>query len=158
VNEMGGINAMAISHPHYYSTIIDWSHAFGNIPIYIHEAEREWVIRPDPVGRFWEGETCQLADGLTLIRCGGHFEGSSVLHWRNGLDGKGVLLTGDTISVVSDRRYVSFMYSYPNLIPLPASKIERIVQAIEPLNYEQVYDAFGRIVPANGKNAVKSSA
>jgi hypothetical protein len=158
IKAMGGISAMAISHPHYYSTIIEWSHALGNVPIYIHEAEREWVVRPDPVVHFWNGESLTLADGLTLIRCGGHFEGSSVLHWRDGLDGQGVLLVGDTISVVSDKRYVSFMYSYPNLIPLPKSKVEHIVQAIEPFNYEQVYDAFGRIVPQDGKAAVKRSA
>ena len=158
IRALGGIKAMAISHPHYYSTIIEWSHAFGNVPIYIHEAERNWVVRPDPVVRFWDGESCSLADGLTLVRCGGHFEGSSVLHWRDGLDGKGVLLTGDTISVVSDRRYVSFMYSYPNLIPLSRTKIEHLVDTVEPLNFDQIYDAFGRIVSQNGKEAVKRSA
>ena len=158
VQAMGGIATMAISHPHYYSTIVEWSHELGNVPIYIHEAERQWVTRPDPVVRLWEGESCTLADGLTLVRCGGHFDGSSVLHWRDGLDGKGILLTGDTISVVSDRRYVSFMYSYPNLVPLSPAKVEHIVRSIEPLNFEQVYDAFGRIVPQDGKEAVRRSA
>ena len=55
---------------------------------------------------------------MTLINTGGHFEGSQVLHWAAGCDGQGALLTGDTVTVVMDRRYVSFMYSYPNLIPL----------------------------------------
>ena len=43
-----------------------------------------------------------------------------MLHWPAGANGKGALLTGDIIQVVQDRRYVSFMRSYPNLIPLGA--------------------------------------
>jgi hypothetical protein len=42
---------------------------------------------------------------------------------------RGALLSGDIIQVVPDREYVSFMYSYPNHVPLPASAIERIVKA-----------------------------
>jgi len=38
-----------------------------------------------------------------------------------GLGGQGLLLVGDSLTVVMDRRYLSFMYSYPNLIPLPRS-------------------------------------
>src|SRR5207248_1904076 len=80
---------------------------------------------------FWDGETKTLGDGLTLVRCGGHFEGGTVLHWQDGAGGKGALLTGDIIQVVADRRHVSFMYSYPNYVPLPAAAVERIVQAVE---------------------------
>lgn len=154
----GGIIAMAISHPHYYSTIVEWSRAFGSVPIYIHRLEQPWVVDPDPVIHFWDGESQSLLDGLTLIRCGGHFPGASVLHWRDGLAGQGLLLVGDTISVVADRRWVSFMYSYPNLIPLSPAEVQHIADRVEPLNFEQVYDAFGRIVLADGKNAVRHSA
>ena len=71
-------------------------------------------IRPFASGT---GETNDLGGGLTLIRCGGHYEGGQVLHWaRRG----GALLSGDIVQVIPDRRYVSFMYSYPNLIPLAA--------------------------------------
>jgi hypothetical protein len=116
VNSLGGITAIAISHPHYYSSMIEWSHAF-NAPIYLHAADREWVMRPDPAIIFWGGQTQPLSGGLTLIRCGGHFPGGTVLHWPEGAEGRGVLLTGDIINVVQDRRYVSFMYSFPNLVP-----------------------------------------
>jgi glyoxylase-like metal-dependent hydrolase (beta-lactamase superfamily II) len=158
IRSMGGLAALALSHPHYYSTIVEWSHAFGGIPVYIHATDQTWVTRPDPVIRFWEGDTYALADGLTLIRCGGHFDGSCVLHWRDGAGGQGVLLSGDSIYVVTDRRYVSFMYSFPNLIPLPASKVKHIVRSIEGLAFEQVYDAFGRIISQDGKAAVMRSA
>src|SRR5262249_41977727 len=34
----GGVDKIAISHPHFYSAMADWSDAFGGIPIYLHEA------------------------------------------------------------------------------------------------------------------------
>jgi hypothetical protein len=132
VNAWGGISAIAISHPHFYSSMVEWSRAF-DAPIYLHADDRQWVMRPDPAIVFWEGETHPLGAGLTLIRCGGHFPGGAVLHWTAGADGCGVLLSGDILQVVADRRHVSFMYSYPNLIPLPAEEVRGIVAAVEPL-------------------------
>ena len=158
IQQRGGLKAIAISHPHNYSTMTEWSRTF-EVPIYIHEAERQYVARMDDAITFWEGETYPLWDDMTLIRCGGHYEGGQVLHWPAGNDGAGVLLTGDIIQVVPDRRYVSFMYSYPNLIPLPASKVRHIVDAIEPYPFEQLYNAFdGGNILADAKNAVRRSA
>jgi glyoxylase-like metal-dependent hydrolase (beta-lactamase superfamily II) len=158
VNELGGISKIAISHPHYYSTMIEWSHAF-DAPIYIHESERQWVMRPDDVVQFWQGETLPLSPGLTLIRCGGHYIGSQVLHWADSADGKGVLLTGDTLLVVSDRRYVSFMSSYPNYIPMAASKIRKILAALEPFDYDRVYSfRMGLDIKENAQAGVQYSA
>ena len=148
----GGLAAIAISHPHYYSTMIAWAHTFS-CPIYLHEAERKWVMRSDPSVRFWEGETHELGGGLTLIRCGGHYEGGQVLHWRE----RRALLSGDIVQVIPDRRYVSFMYSYPNLIPLPPSKVQRIADA--PFEFDTIYGAwFDRFIEADGSNIVRRSA
>ena len=36
VNKLGGIRSIALSHPHYFSTILEWSKAFGNVPIYVN--------------------------------------------------------------------------------------------------------------------------
>ena len=127
VQALGGISAIAISHPHYYSAMVEWSQAF-DAPIYLHEADQKWVMRPDEAIRFWSGDSLPLLDDLTLIRCGGHFAGGSVLHWPAGAAGKGVLLTGDIINVVQDRRFVSFMYSFPNLIPLSPAAVQHIVE------------------------------
>ncbi|MEP6987823.1 MAG: MBL fold metallo-hydrolase, partial [Chloroflexota bacterium] len=158
IQSMGGLKAMALSHPHYYSTIVEWSHAFGNFPIYIHSGDREWVTRPDAVIQFWDGDTREIGDGLTLIRCGGHFEGSTVMHWRDGTDGKGVLFVGDTMLVVNDTRYLTFMYSYPNYIPMSAAKVQHIVDMVKPFAFDKIYDAFGRVVRENGHEAVLKSA
>jgi len=68
-------------------------------------------------------------------------------------------LTGDTIAVVEDRRYVSFMYSYPNLIPLSASAVRRIVEAVEPFDYDRIYGGWwDEVVPSDAKAAVARSA
>ncbi len=159
VRALGGIKWIAVSHPHLVTTCVEWSKAFNDAPMYWHADNREWVMRHDGNFVFWESETQTLNDGLALIRCGGHFEGSDVLHWANGAEGRGVLITGDTIQVASDRRYVSFMYSYPNMIPLNSEKITRIVNAIEPYAFEKIYGGWWHsIVASDAKNAVKRSA
>ena len=104
VRALGGISAIAISHPHFYASMVAWSHAFGGVPIHLHADDRQWVMRPDPVVAFWEGETRELCPGVTLLRCGGHFAGGTVLHWADGAGGKGALLTGDIATVTPDRK------------------------------------------------------
>lgn len=155
----GGIDAIAISHPHYYSSIVEWSRAFDGAPIYIHAADRKWVTRPDPAIVFWDGETRTLAGGVTLIHGPGHFMGSAMLHWAGGSEGRGALLPGDTIQVAYDIRWVSFMYSYPNMVPLSESRVRRLAGAVEPFAFERIYSPWlHRIVSKNGKEAVRRSA
>src|ERR1700704_4505982 len=69
VRKLGGIRAIAISHPHYYSSMVEWSRAF-DAPVFLHEADKRWVMRTDPCIEFWSGETNTLWDGMTLIRAG----------------------------------------------------------------------------------------
>jgi hypothetical protein len=158
VKGIGGISAIAISHPHYYTGMIEWSRAF-DCPIYLHVADRQWVMRPDSAIEFWDGENKELENGITLVRCGGHFEGGSVLHWPDGAGGNGVILSGDILQVVQDRRWVSFMYSYPNLIPLPVSTVRRIVDAVEPFELDRIYGAWwGKTVFTDAKVAIQRSA
>lgn len=157
VKALGGIRAIAISHPHYYASMVEWSHAF-DAPIYLHADDCAHVMRPDEAIEFWSGEEKPLWDGMRLIRCGGHFAGGTVLHWPAGAEGRGALLVGDILTVVSDRRYVSFMYSYPNLIPLPAAKVEQIAAAVAPYDFDRIYGAWwDRVVASDGKEAVRRS-
>jgi len=159
IRSRGGISAIAVSHPHLAGSLVDWSHAFGDAPIYWHADNRNWVMRPDSAYKFWEGDTLPLLDGLTLVRCGGHFPGSDVLHWSQGAESRGALLTGDTMQLAQDRRYVSFMYSYPNMIPLNARAVERIVQAVEPFEFDRIYGGWwDYVMETDAKSAVKRSA
>ncbi len=158
IREMGGVQGISVSHPHFYSSVVEWSHAFDDAPIYMPETDREYFVRPDPAVRWYSGKV-DLWPGLTLIQCGGHFEGSSVLHWAGGADGKGALFTGDSISVAADRGWVTFMRSYPNYIPLPPAEIRRILKSIEPYEFDRIHGGwFGNDVRSDAKAAVWRSA
>jgi len=159
VGQRGGLAAISASHPHFYGAMVDWSEAFGGAPILLPVADREWVLRPDPRIKFWDGSV-DLVPGLTAILCGGHFEGSSVLHWPAGAEGRGVLFTGDTIMVASDRRWVSFMRSYPNLIPVSAAAVNAITDAVENLQFDRIYGNPGweRFMATGAGEAVRRSA
>ncbi len=158
LNGIGGVSAIAISHPHYYTTMVEWSRAFGNVPVYIHAADRQWVQRPDAAIEFWDGPSREIAAGFTLIRCGGHFAGGTVLHWADGAEGRGALLTGDILQVTMDRRFVSFMRSYPNLWPLSRAAVAVIVDALAPYRYDRIYGAWwDRHIESDAQAAVARS-
>ena len=155
IERRGGLAGIAISHPHYYSGMVEWAQRFG-CPIHLHGADAEWVMRPDPAIRHWQGDSLELGHGLTLVRGGGHFPGGTVLHRA---EGAGELLTGDIIQVIPDRSHVGFMWSYPNLVPLPVADVHRIAAAIEPFEFDTIYGAWwDRIVPHRAKEVVLRSA
>lgn len=158
IEGLGGLSAIAISHPHFYTTMNRWAEAF-DAPVHLHAADRDWVQEPGDRLVFWDGARQALAPGLTLVHCGGHFAGSTVLHWAAGADGKGALLSGDTCQVVEDHAHVSFLRSYPNLLPLGPRPVRRIVEALAPLAFERVYSGFlDGVIESDGKRAVTRSA
>jgi hypothetical protein len=96
---------------------------------------------------------------VTLLRLGGHFAGGSVLHWAQGAGGRGALLSGDIVQVAADLNRVSFLWSYPNMMPLSATTVDRIADTLSPWAFERIYGAFpGRQVMAGGAAAVQRSA
>jgi hypothetical protein len=152
VERRGGLAGIAISHPHYYSCMVEWAQRF-DCPIHLHAADAEWVMRPDPAIRHWEGERLDLGHGVTLIRGGGHFDGGTILHRDD------ALLVGDIIQVIPDRSHVGFMWSYPNLVPLPDAEVRRLAAAVEPFEYDAIYGAWwDAIIPADGPEIVRRSA
>ncbi len=155
---LGNVVAIAISHPHYYTTMVEWSRALGGVPIYLHAADRQWVMRPDSAVQFWEGNTKTIGPGVALVRLGGHFDGGTVLHLADWSEGRGVVLSGDILQVVPSG-HVSFMWSYPNLIPLSAAKVQRMAEILEPFAFDAVYGSFsGRgQIDTNGKQLVAAS-
>jgi hypothetical protein len=156
INRLGGLKAIAVSHPHYYTSMVEWSRLFGGIPIYLHEDDRNWVQFEDPAIKFWGGESHVIAEGLTLIRLGAHFRGFQALHWAYD---DGVLMTGDMPQVCPDRRYVSFMYSYPNFVPVDGLTVRGIVRTLEQHKYAKHYGAWPKFqVLGDPKQALRRSA
>jgi len=158
IKGLGGLRAIAISHPHFYTTLVEWSRAFGNVPVHVHADDSAWVMRPDPCIRPWQGETMQLLPGVTLIRGGGHFPGGCMLHWAAGAEGRGVVCSADIATVNLDRKSFTFMRSYPNHIPLSAAGVRAIGAALEPFQFDRVYSHFfERVILTGAKPILRAS-
>jgi glyoxylase-like metal-dependent hydrolase (beta-lactamase superfamily II) len=159
VAALGKLAAIAISHPHFYASCVEWSEAFGGVPVYLSSRDREYLVRPSPAIVHFEGDEMEPLEGLRLLRLGGHFHGSTVLLWPAGADQRGALLSGDTIAVAADRRWAAFGYSYPNRIPLPAAAIRAIAERVEQLSFDRLYGAWpGHVIITDARAAVLRSA
>jgi len=158
LRERGGVDRIVISHPHFYASMVEWSEALGGVPILLNAADREWVQRPSSLIEFWKGDVLSLGHGVTLVRSGGHFAGSTVLHWAGGSQGRGALFVGDSPQVASDRRSVGFMYSYPNYRPMALADVRAMRARLAPFEYEDVYGYNrGRNIIGRGRQAVDAS-
>jgi hypothetical protein len=154
----GGVDLIVISHPHFYSAMVEWSEALGGVPILLHAADRAWIQRPSPRIAFWNGDVHPLSPDVTLIRCGGHFDGSTALHWKRGPRAGGALFPGDALQVVMDRRHVTFMYSYPNYIPMRSSDVRAMRDRVAGLDFADVYGyTWGRNIIGGARAAVNAS-
>ena len=156
VRDLGGVAAIAASHPHMFGAQLTWSQRFGDVPVWVQERDVEWLQRSGPVVRTW-GEQQEVLPGLVLHRIGGHFPGSAVARFA-GADGRGVLLTGDTVAGTPDQHWVSFMRSYPNKLPLSAAAVQRISDRVLALEFDRLYDNFGGQVCADGAAWLHRSA
>jgi len=157
VRDAGGIRAISASHPHFYASIAQWSVAF-DAEILLPEADERWLTRSDvPVTR-WSG-SIEVLPGVMIVQCGGHFAGSSVLHWADGAGRRGALLSGDTIFVTPGEDRVAFARSAPNRLPLPERRLRRLLAAIEPYRFDRIYSGWWTSVLHEGaKEAVARSA
>ncbi|SDF27952.1 Metallo-beta-lactamase superfamily protein [Cellulosimicrobium cellulans] len=157
VRALGPVVAIAASHPHMFGVQVEWSRALGDVPVLVAEADAHWVARPDRVIETWTGER-EVLPGVVLSQPGGHFPGSAVVHWAAGADGRGVLLSGDTIFANPDRTSVSFMRSYPNRIPLSAAVVLRVAERVARRPFERLYNNFEGVIPTDARAVVLRSA
>jgi hypothetical protein len=85
IRSKGGLKAIVISHPHYYTTHIDWAEEF-KCPVYVSKEDEEWLCREDKEGvRKWVKSVDEIEEvngAVTAVQCGGHFDGSLVLMWE----------------------------------------------------------------------------
>jgi hypothetical protein len=168
------IHPQKISHPHFYTTHLEWATAFS-CPIYVSSDDQEWLSRPEPNNQpplrtFLNTPTTQILPGITAIKAGGHFPGSLVLHSEK----DSLLLLADTIMTVpvgmaganntwttfsnsksntgqSGIYHVerppgttsySFMWSYPNMIPLAPDAVLGIWNAIKKYRFTRTFGGF----------------
>jgi hypothetical protein len=138
-----------ISHPHFYNTHLEWAAAFS-CPVYLSSEDSIWLCRPDspthPRRTFISTQTQTILPSVTAIKVGGHFPGSLVLHW----DRK--LFLADSIMTVPSGIYhkdrpagtasYSFMWSYPNMIPLSPDAVWGIWKAVKGFEFWSTYGGF----------------
>ena len=95
---------------------------------------------------------------MTLLRTGGHFPGSTALHWATGPRARGALFVGDSPHVAADRRSVSFFYSNPNFIPMRVSEVLKMRALLSQVDYDDVYGySWGRNIIGGARAAVDAS-
>lgn len=154
----GGVDLIVISHPHFYSSMVEWSDAFGGVPILLHAADREWIQRPSPHIVHWDGDQHRLSPTVCLYRCAGHFPGSTLLHWTAGPRGRAVILGGDTLHVTADRRHVTFMYSVPNYVPAHPDHVIALRDRLADLPIDDIYSfTWGLNIIGDGRAALDRS-
>ncbi|MBP0616470.1 MBL fold metallo-hydrolase [Jiella mangrovi] len=157
VRGLGGLAAIVISHPHFYSTMAEWSAAF-DVPVHVHARDRDWVMNLGEHVRTWEGDRFDLLPGATLIRCGGHFAGGTVMHLPMAHEGRGALLSGDILHVTPGCDGLGFMRGYPNFVPLGEAAVGRIAAALEGVGFDAVYGAFwDRVIASDGRAVLRRS-
>jgi glyoxylase-like metal-dependent hydrolase (beta-lactamase superfamily II) len=158
IEREGGVDTIAISHPHFYSAMVQWAERL-DARVLLHSADRSWIMRSSPRIELWSGDQLALSESLTRVRLGGHFPGGTVCLWADGADRRGALLSGDIVQVVEDRDWVSFMWSYPNLIPLPAREVQRMRGVLAGLRFDRVHGAWwGKTVAEDAHAKVQRSA
>ncbi|GAA2724416.1 hydrolase [Cellulomonas aerilata] len=163
VRDAGGLLGVARSHPHLCGVQIEWSRRFPGpdgrgAPVWVPRRDAAWVLRPDDAVHLWD-DRVEVAPGVTLVRCGGHFAGSAVLHVAAAAGGAGALLVGDTVMVLPGHRRVSFMRSYPMLLPVPERYLDRLLAALDPLPFDAIHGGWsGLSIPSGARQALAVSA
>lgn len=154
---LGPVVAIAASHPHMYGVQVEWSRALDGVPVLVSEKDANWVQRPDAVIQtYTDGH--EVVPGVVLHTPGGHFAGQAVAWWSAGADGRGVLLSGDTVFPGPDGRWLTFMRSYPNHIPLSMAVVERVAMSLLALPFDRIYGNFGQTIPTDAHGVIRRSA
>ena len=109
--------------------------------------------------KLWDGDTFKLWDGVTLVRCGGHFPGGTVLHWAGGA-AQAAAWSAPAISSPSP----------PTASGCPSCAAIRIsfrcrrarssisAQALKPFSFDAIYGHyFDRVIATDAKPVLEKS-
>ncbi|KAI1809528.1 beta-lactamase-like protein [Poronia punctata] len=154
IRELGGLKAIVISHPHFYTANLLWARTF-DCPVYVAAEDKQWLAQRDEKYQIFLTETATEVFGTTVLKLGGHFPGSVVLLRQ------GRLLVADTLymtpaglgsweaDAVGTARSrpqglnsFSFMWSIPNMIPLGPDDIERMWAILKDYEFSSAHGGF----------------
>lgn len=157
VTALGGVAAIAVSDPTNHGAMVEWSHAFGTAPVYVHAADRKFIGRLDSCITLWEDNTIEPLPGVALIRCGGAFDGATVLHWAQGGGGLGALMVGEALPITPSHS-IGFLRSQVNVIPMDAETVLRIGDTLAELPFDVIYGSTWERVVQPGARATLTRA
>ena len=152
IAELGGVQCIVISHPHFYTTWADWGATF-KCPVYMSKIDSVWANRTrsrQVTLKLLEQQYTRILPGITAAICGGHFDGSLVLHSYH----HNSLFVADAILAVPSAfnpdpakpgvSSYAFLWSIPNAIPLNPDQILQIWKTLKFLNFESTYGVFAK--------------
>ena len=156
VSAAGGVAVIAASHPHMFGVQVEWSHRFQGAPVYVTEADQEWVQRNDPAVRLWD-EPVEVLPGVTLHRIGGH---SPVVRSRTWSAPTGRACCSAATPSPARRTSTGCRScaAIPNKLPMSAAVIEKVASRVLALEFDRLYDNFGGQVLADAQTWVRRSA
>ncbi|CAM1500446.1 Fc.00g096080.m01.CDS01 [Cosmosporella sp. VM-42] len=154
IKSMGPLQAIVISHPHFYSTHVQWARAF-ECPVYLAAEDKEWTTM-DSSHQVMVTETeTEIIPGVKAIKLGGHFPGSMVLSWDRHLFIADTLMTtaagmgkwevdslGATRTKPPSLNTFSFLYSIPNYIPLNVEELSRMWGILRNYDFQATHGGF----------------
>ncbi len=140
IHAAGGLEAIAISHPHYYSNMHLWADTF-QCPIYIHQADESFVADSKAHVKFWSGPELDISNSFKLIHTPGHFPGSTILHTQIPSLGDSIFI-GDSLYLSKDRKHLSAMHSFPNVIPLSNQETLHVFDTVSSYSFDAIFGAF----------------
>jgi hypothetical protein len=168
IKAQGGLKAIVISHPHYYAAHLAWASVF-ECPVYVSGEDEGWVQRVDrwDLRRLLPTEPTSIVKGITAITTGGHFPGSLVLHAESSnANEKPRLFIADTFVTVPSALYAknrpagttsyAFMWSIPNMIPLPPGEMQKMWKALEGWEFGSTHGAFVGLDVSDGDGGERS--
>jgi len=158
IKSIGGLQAIVISHPHYYTTHLEWAETF-DCPVYMSEEDSKWLCREDKksVRKFIEEGKTELdipakdgkSTGVKAIKLSGHFPGSLVVLYDGRLGVADTLVTTPAglgnwgkKGRPEGMNSFGFYWSIPNLIPLPPDEIAEMWQVLNQYEFHSTHGAF----------------
>ncbi|EEU48972.1 uncharacterized protein NECHADRAFT_103278 [Fusarium vanettenii 77-13-4] len=154
IQALGGLRAIVISHPHFYSTHVQWARAFG-CPVYLSAEDARWATMASAHQIPLASTETEVVSGVKAIKLGGHFPGSMVLLFdgrlliadtlmttASGVGGWEVDATGTSRSKPPGLNSFSFLYSIPNFIPLNLDEMSRMWGILKKYEFRATYGGF----------------
>ncbi|KAJ4195602.1 hypothetical protein NW755_001763 [Fusarium falciforme] len=154
IQALGGLRAMVISHPHFYSTHVQWARAF-KCPVYLSAEDARWATMASAHQIPLASTETEVVSGVKAIKLGGHFPGSMVLLFDGrlliadtlmttaaGVGGWEVDATGTSRSKPPGLNSFSFLYSIPNFIPLNLDEMSRMWGILKKYDFRATYGGF----------------